>query len=262
MLPAMEDEQTFRALVDPYRRLLLDRLFERDGQTLGELAAELPQMSRQGVMKHLRLLEEAGLVVTRRQGRSKLHFLNPVPIRQIHDRWISRYTEPIAAALGRLKNVLEDPMDTTRSHVYQVWINTTPEKLWAAITRPEHTQRYYYGTAVHSEWEPGSPLEYTYPDGTVAANGKVLEVETNRRVVMEFNAVWDEAIRDEPPVRMTWDIAPSGELCKLTVTTDGVIPGSSTESQFQGGIGFIVSGLKTLLETGTAMPSPDDRGSA
>lgn len=259
---SVEDEQTFRALVDPYRRLLLDRLVERDGQTLGELAAEVPQISRQGVMKHLRLLEAAGLVVTRRQGRSKLHYLNPVPIRQIHDRWISRYTESLAAVLGRLKTVMEDPMDPTRSHVYQVWIKTTPEKLWAAITRPEETQRYYYGTAVHSDWEPGCPLEYTYPDGTLAANGKVLEIETNRRVVMEFNAVWDETIKDDPPVRMTWEIAPSGELCKLTVTTDGVVPGSATESQFQGGIGFIVSGLKTLLETGEAMPAPAGAGAA
>jgi DNA-binding transcriptional ArsR family regulator/uncharacterized protein YndB with AHSA1/START domain len=251
----VEEEQTFRALVDPSRRLLLDRLFERDGQTLGELASGLPEMSRQGVMKHLRLLEEAGLVVTRREGRSKLHFLNPVPIRRIHDRWISRYTEPLAAALGRLKDVMEAPMDPNRSHVYQVYIATTPERLWTAITDPKETRRYYYGTAVHSDWQPGSPLEYTYPDGSVAANGKVLELETNRRVVMEFNAVWDDEIRDEPPVRMTWEIAPSGELCKLTVTTEGVVPGSATESQFEGGIAYIVSGLKTLLETGTPMPA-------
>ncbi|MEA2621710.1 MAG: hypothetical protein QOH61_620 [Chloroflexota bacterium] len=256
----MEDELTFRALVDPNRRLLLDRLFERDGQTLGELAAGIPQMSRQGVMKHLRLLEEAGLVVTRRQGRSKLHFLNPVPIQRIHSRWISRYTAPLAAALGRLKDVMEAPMDPTRSHVYQVYIATTPERLWAAITDPAETQRYYYGTAVHSDWHEGSPLEYTYPDGSVAANGKVLEVETNRRVVMEFNPVWDDEIRDEPPVRMTWEIDPSGALCKLTVTTDGVVPGSATESQFEGGIQYIVSGLKTLLETGAPMPAGAAQG--
>src|SRR4051794_41114842 len=118
----MEDERVFRALVDEHRRRLLDRLFERDGQTLGELTAAVPEMTRQGVMKHLRVLEEAELVVTRRDGRAKRHFLNPVPIRGLHDRWISRYTEPLATALGRLKTVMEAPMDPLGTHVYQVYI--------------------------------------------------------------------------------------------------------------------------------------------
>src|SRR5438105_7664007 len=90
-VPGEGDEEIFRALADPSRRLLLDSLFVRDGQTLGELSARLPSMTRFGVMKHLRLLESAGLIVTRKQGREKLHYLNPVPIRLIHDRWISKY---------------------------------------------------------------------------------------------------------------------------------------------------------------------------
>jgi len=101
-----DDDLVFRALADKTRRQLLDRLFERDGRTLTDLAAE-PEMTRFGVMKHLRVLEEAGLVVTRRQGREKLHFLNPVPIRQIHDRWIHKYAEPFASALVDLKKQLE-----------------------------------------------------------------------------------------------------------------------------------------------------------
>ena len=104
-----DDDRVFKALADPTRRLLLDRLFERDGRTLGELEAEVPEMSRFGVMKHLRVLEDAGLVVTRRSGREKLHFLNPVPIRLIHDRWIDKYTEGPAAALANLKKRLENP---------------------------------------------------------------------------------------------------------------------------------------------------------
>ena len=100
-------EPVFRALADVNRRKLLDRLFERDGQTLTELVDCLPAMTRFGVMKHLRLLEEAGLVTTRRSGREKLHFLNPVPIRLIHDRWIDKYTERHVAALTDLKNQLE-----------------------------------------------------------------------------------------------------------------------------------------------------------
>jgi DNA-binding transcriptional ArsR family regulator len=103
------DDRVFRALADPTRRLLLDRLFERDGRTLTELESEV-EMTRYGVMKHLRVLEEAGLVLTRRSGREKLHFLNPVPIRQIHDRWIGKYTERQVTALVDLKRQLEsDP---------------------------------------------------------------------------------------------------------------------------------------------------------
>jgi DNA-binding transcriptional ArsR family regulator len=103
-----DDDRVFRALADPSRRLLLDRLYERDGRTLGELEAELPEMTRFGVMKHLRVLEEAGLVATRREGRLKLHFLNPVPIRLIHDRWIDKYREHRVSALAELKTELEE----------------------------------------------------------------------------------------------------------------------------------------------------------
>jgi DNA-binding transcriptional ArsR family regulator len=105
----MEDEEdrVFKALADPTRRLLLDRLFERGGRTLGELESQL-EMTRFGVMKHLRVLEEARLVTTRKRGREKLHFLNPVPIRLIHDRWVSKYAEPVAATLSGLKQTLEE----------------------------------------------------------------------------------------------------------------------------------------------------------
>jgi DNA-binding transcriptional ArsR family regulator len=102
-----DDDRVFKALADPTRRFLLDRLFMRDGRTLTELESEV-DMTRFGVMKHLRLLEDAGLVVTRRSGREKLHFLNPVPIRVVHDRWIHKYRERHASALAELKNELEE----------------------------------------------------------------------------------------------------------------------------------------------------------
>ena len=102
-----DDDRVFRALADPTRRSLLDRLFERDGRTLTELESEI-EMTRFGVMKHLRILEEAGLVITRREGRQKLHFLNPVPIRLIHDRWIDKYRERQVSALANLKTKLEE----------------------------------------------------------------------------------------------------------------------------------------------------------
>ena len=126
-------DEVFRALADPTRRSLLDELFREDGQTLSALEERLP-MTRFGVMKHLKLLEEAGLVVTRRRGREKLHFLNPVPIRLVHDRWVSKYAEPWAAALSGLKHELEEE---TMEKVFEIYIKTTPERLWEAITDPE-----------------------------------------------------------------------------------------------------------------------------
>jgi DNA-binding transcriptional ArsR family regulator len=105
--PGMDDDRVFKALADPTRRLLLDRLFERDGRTLTELEEHL-EMTRFGVMKHLRVLEEAGLVLSRKVGRTRLHYLNPVPIRLIHDRWIDKYTERRVSALAELKTELEE----------------------------------------------------------------------------------------------------------------------------------------------------------
>src|ERR1700759_5612189 len=114
-------DDVFRALADPTRRSLLDELFREDGQTLTALE-ECFEMTRFGVMKHLKQLEEAGLVVTRRRGREKLHFLNPVPIRLIHDRWVSKYAEPWAATLAGLKHGLEQTMEK----VFEIYIRTTP----------------------------------------------------------------------------------------------------------------------------------------
>src|SRR5919197_869892 len=150
----------FKALADPSRRLLLDSLFVEDGQTLGELSARLPGMTRFGVMKHLRLLEAAGLVTTRKAGREKLHYLNPVPIRLIHDRWIGKYAEAWVGALTDLKHVLEgEPMDRP-SHVFQVYIRTTPEQLWQAITNPDFTERYFHRSRVASSFKNGDRLSY------------------------------------------------------------------------------------------------------
>src|SRR5918995_7127650 len=134
----------FRALADPTRRALLDELFREDGQTLSALEERF-SMTRFGVMKHLKQLEEAGLVVTRRQGREKLHFLNPVPIRLVHDRWVSKYAEPWAATLSGLKQRLEDrPMEK----VFEIYIKTTPERLWEAITDSEMRRKYNFGVGV------------------------------------------------------------------------------------------------------------------
>ena len=147
-------DDVFRALADPTRRSLLDELFRQDGQTLTELEERF-SMTRFGVMKHLKVLEEAGLVVSRRKGREKLHFLNPVPIRLVHDRWVSKYAEPWAATLSDLKTRLEKTMEK----VFEIYIRTTPERLWEAITDPEIRAKYNFGASVKSEWTPGARME-------------------------------------------------------------------------------------------------------
>jgi uncharacterized protein YndB with AHSA1/START domain/DNA-binding transcriptional ArsR family regulator len=238
----------FRALGDPSRRRLLDRLFERDGQTLGELCSYLPEMTRFGVMRHLDVLEAADLITTRRAGREKRHYLNPVPIRRLHDRWISKYAEPFVGAMSAMKQHLETPMDTF-DHVYSVYIQAPRERVWRAITDGDETVRYYYGTRVDSTWDPGAKLVYTYPDGSVAADGQVLEIDPPARLKMTFHARWDPETEGEGPVEMAWVLDAAGDATKLTVTTSGLKAGSKMAEEFAGGIVFIVSGLKTVLET-------------
>src|ERR1700680_4627716 len=148
----------FRALADPTRRSLLDELFREDGQTLTALEARF-SMTRFGVMKHLKQLEEVGLVVTKRRGREKLHFLNPVPIRLVHDRWVSKYAEPWAAGLSGLKTRLESPMEK----VLEIYIRTTPERLWEAITDGEIRSKYQFGSHITSDWTRGSRFEMSNP---------------------------------------------------------------------------------------------------
>src|SRR5687768_11127649 len=149
-------DAVFKALADPTRRSLLDELFTQDGQTLSALERRLP-MTRFGVMKHLRVLEEAGLVTTKKRGREKLHFLNAVPIRLVHDRWVSKYAEPWAAALSELKHDLEE--EDLMEKVFEIYIKTTPERLWEAITDSEMRRKYSFGVGVESDWSPGSRYE-------------------------------------------------------------------------------------------------------
>ncbi len=239
----------FRALADAHRRELLDRLFERDGQTLGELCEHLPEMTRFGVMKHLGVLEEANLVTTVKVGREKRHFLNPVPIRLVHDRWISKFAEPVVGTMAAIKSSLESPMNTF-DHIYSVYIKASPDRVWRSITDGDETVRYYYATRVASAWTVGSPLSYTYADGSTAADGIVLEIEPGRRVVMSFHPRWDAEIESEGPVRMTWEVEPAENGgSKLTVTSV-LTPDSKSAESFAGGVVYIVSGLKTLVETG------------
>jgi uncharacterized protein YndB with AHSA1/START domain/DNA-binding transcriptional ArsR family regulator len=243
-------ETTFRALADPTRRDLLDALFERDGQTLVALTAGRA-MTRIAVAKHLRLLEEAGLVVSRRRGREKLHFLNPVPIRLIHDRWVSKYTEPWVAGLTGLKHELEESMEK----VFEIYIRTTPERLWEAITDPGIRAKYHFGVGAHSDWATGSryALRHQSSDEPLA-EGENLEVDPPRRLVQTMDVLWSDEARAEATSRVTWEIEAVGDSCRLTVTHDQLREDAPEE--IYGGWPMILSGLKTWLETGQQLTTP------
>jgi uncharacterized protein YndB with AHSA1/START domain len=244
-------DDVFRALADPTRRSLLDALFKEDGQSLTALEARLP-MSRFGVMKHLKLLEEANLVVTKRRGREKLHFLNPVPIRLVHDRWVSKYAEPWAATLTGLKHRLED---RTMEKVFEIYIKTTPERLWEAITNPELRRQYSFGVAPESDWTNGSHYKGVHPAvDAPLMEGENLEVDPPRRLVQSFTALWSDEVKAEGTSRVTWDIEQIEDSCRLTVTHDQLREGANDE--LYGGWPMILSGLKTLLETGEKLTTP------
>jgi uncharacterized protein YndB with AHSA1/START domain/DNA-binding transcriptional ArsR family regulator len=244
-------DEVFKALADPTRRSLLDELFQEDGQTLSTLEARLP-MTRYGVMKHLRVLEGANLVTTKRRGREKLHFLNPVPIRLVHDRWVSKYAEPWAATLSGLKHRLEErPMEK----VFEIYIKTTPERLWEAITDNEMRQKYTFGVGVSSDWKAGSGYEAVHEGaGIRISEGENLSVDPPRQLVQSFNALWSDDVQSEGTSRVTWDIEPVGDSCRLTVTHDELREGANDE--IYGGWPMILSGLKTLLETGELLTTP------
>ena len=240
----------FRALADPTRRSLLDELFRQDGQTQRALEERF-SMTRFGVMKHLKVLEDAGLVVARRRGREKLHFLNAVPIRLVHDRWVSKYAAPWAAGLSDLKHRLESPMEK----VFEIYIRTTPERLWEAIVTPEIRAKYNFGARVTSDWTLGARLELGSP-GTPAllGEGEVLEVDPPRRLVHTMVALWSDDVKQEGTSRVTWEIEPIGDSCRLTVTHDQLRDDANPE--LYGGWPMILSGLKTWLETGEVLTTP------
>jgi uncharacterized protein YndB with AHSA1/START domain len=243
-------DAVFRALADPTRRDLLDRLYREDGQTLRALAADYP-MTRIGVMKHLQILEDARLVVTRRRGREKLHFLNPIPIRLVHDRWVSKYAEPWVATLSDIKQQLEQTMEK----VFEIYIRTTPERLWEAITDSEIRTKFQFGNRVESTWAPGSEYQVTNPRaaGTLI-EGENVEVDPPRRLVQTARALWGEDVQKEGTSRVTWEIEPVGDSCRLTVTHDQLREGAN--AQLFGGWPMILSGLKTWIETGDVLTTP------
>jgi DNA-binding transcriptional ArsR family regulator/uncharacterized protein YndB with AHSA1/START domain len=277
---AMRDtDAVFRALSDPARRRLLDRLNERNGLTLTELCADMG-MTRQSVSKHLDVLEEANLVTTLRRGREKLHYLNAAPINDIADRFIHHYDRARAEALADLKTALEaTPMDqksNETSFVYTTYIHATPERVWQGLTDPTFTERYWRhpksgGVSYRTDWQKGSAFDVAYEQvGLVISDPEqvVLESDPPRRLAYTwhtFISEWaaahgfDEATaaawRAEPRSKVAFDIEEAGEgVVKLTVVHDGFAPGSAVLEGVRGGWPAVIASLKTLLETGSPLP--------
>jgi len=250
----MEQDTVFKALADPHRRRLLDVLFQQDGQTLTELCEFLP-MTRYGVMKHLQVLEDAGLISTQKEGREKHHYLNAIPIQEVYDRWVSKYAQPWAQSLTGIKFALEyETMVNQSTHRMQIFIRTTPQKLWNALTDGQITQQYYVmNSRVESTWEPGAPYQYINAAGQVMIHGTVKEFDPYNRLVMTFIADWlpEEERGDETLV--TYEIEPIGPACKLTLIHEGLTADSPITAGINTGWAQITSSLKSLLETGEAL---------
>ena len=258
-----EDDGVFRALADPSRRLLLDFLFERDGRTLTELQSQLP-MTRFGVMKHLRLLEGAGLVTTRKAGREKLHFLNPVPIQLLYDRWIGKYSAERLTALADLKTGLEggklvasETISRPRL-VYEIFIKAPPERVWDGLIKPEFTSRYFHGSVFETDWQPGSAFRSSVGEGgQLLVDGRVNEYDPPRRLVYTWHAVWDEAVAKDAASRVIWELQDmAGGMTRLTATHEDFEGETETYKQVSSGWMWVLSNLKTLLETGETLPMP------
>lgn len=256
-----EMDPVFKSLADPHRRLLLDALQARNGQTLLELQGYLP-MTRFGVMKHLKVLEEAGLVSSRKVGREKFHYLNTVPIQRVYDRWVSKFSKSWARSLTGLKYTLEEETmlaETAETavqaptQVFQVYIRTTPERLWQALTDGEMTRQYYFGSRVESDWRAGSPYSYNGDDGNSMVGGDVLESDPPRKLVTSFRPTWNPDSANDPPSKVTYEIEPTGDVCKLTLIHEDLGAESDITRGFFMGWSMILSNLKTLLETGTPL---------
>lgn len=250
---ASDMELIFKALADPGRRKLLDRLFARNGQTLGELC-ESQKVSRQAVTKQLKLLEAANLVVPQWRGREKLHYLNPLPILEIADRWIGKYERGRIRVLAELKQRLEGKPTMAESRfVYVTYIRTTPQQLWEALTQPEFTRKYWVGTWQDCDWQVGSGWKLMIPDGRIGDQGQVLEIDPPRKLVLAWANVFMPELAAEGDSRLTYELEPVGESVKLTVTHEMDRPNSKLIGATSQGWPHLLASLKSLLETGESL---------
>jgi uncharacterized protein YndB with AHSA1/START domain/DNA-binding transcriptional ArsR family regulator len=247
-------DMVFKALADPTRRLLLDRLRELDGQTLGELCARLG-MARQSATQHLDVLVRAGLVTVVRRGRERLHFLNPAPLHDIGERWISSFDRPRLVALSAIRSRAEElaVSESVPTYVYVTYIRARAEQVWHALTDADLTARYW-GHANVSDWQPGSRWEHRRTDdpGVADVTGRVLEADPPRRLVITFGSPDGEQAPGGDSV-VTFLLEEHGGIVRLTVTHENLADETAL-GEISHGWPAVLANLKSLLETGEVLP--------
>jgi uncharacterized protein YndB with AHSA1/START domain/DNA-binding transcriptional ArsR family regulator len=249
---AADADRVFKALADPSRRHLLDRLHERNGQTLTELCRHL-DMARQSATQHLGVLEAANLVSTVRRGREKLHYLNPVPLHEIQERWIDKFERPRLRALSAIMRRAEEyPMTDRPTYVYVTYIEASPDQVWHALTDPDLTAQFW-GHSNVSDWEVGSTWEHRRTDGSGVADvvGTVLEAVPPSRLVMTFEPPGAEPVQEA--ARVTCTIEPHEQIVRLTVIHENLADQADYEAA-SAGWPAVLANLKSLLETGHVLP--------
>jgi uncharacterized protein YndB with AHSA1/START domain/DNA-binding transcriptional ArsR family regulator len=256
-----DDDRVFKALADPTRRSMLDMLRERNGLMLGEICEPL-NMARQSATQHLDLLEAAKLITTVRRGRQKLHYLNPVPLWEIQERWIDRFESLRLRTLSGIKQRAEEdamgsqpnhPASRVPEYVYVTYIEASPEQVWNALTDADLTAQYW-GHSNVSDWRQGSPWEHRRVDGSNIADviGTVLDSIPPRRLAVTFDSPGSSS--PNGPSRVTFDIEPFHEIVRLTVTHENVADDAAREA-VSVGWPTVCANLKSLLETGHPMSS-------
>lgn len=246
---APSDDLVFKALADPTRRALLDRLHAHDGLSLGELCDGL-DMTRQSATQHLGVLEGANLVVSVRRGRQRLHHLNPVPLHEIQERWIDKFERPRLRALAAIKQGAESAMSEKHTYVYVTYIEATAEAVWHALTDPDVTARYW-GHRNVSDWEVGSPWSHRRIDGSDVDDvvGVVLESDRPHRMVTTWASPDDP---DGAASRATYELAEEAGVVRLTVTHEDLTTDDLRD--VSAGWPAVCANLKSLLETGSVLP--------
>ena len=251
-------DAVFWALADPTRRLLLDRLRERNGQTLRELSGHL-DMTRQSATQHLGILERANLVSVVRRGRERLHYLNPAPIHEVGQRWISEFDQPRLHTIHTIRNRAEEYAMTEQlmsvpAYVYVTYIRASTGQVWRALTDADLTASYW-GHANVSDWHPGSRWEHRRTDGSDRADvvGRVLESDPPTRLVITFED--PQAEPSSRPSTVTFLVEPHHDIIRLTVTHEDLADRQALQ-EISHGWPAVLANLKSLLETGKVLPQP------
>jgi len=242
-------DKIFKALNDPARRALLDSLRQRDGQSLSDLETQL-EMTRFGVMKHLKVLEDAHLIVSRKTGRFKHHYLNALPLQEVMDRWVAPFLQPQAKALIDLKTKLEKDTNMGKpDFMMQTFIRCTQDALWDALTQADDMARYHFAcNTVRGNAAVGEATDFIKPDGNAMLRQVTTALDPKSKIAMTFDPLFMGP--DAPSSHMIYLIEQQGEACMLTIEHYDIAPG---QEGFGEGWARLAASLKSFLETGTPL---------